>query len=158
MQITRAHTFTFVIPGCAVRRRPGIHTPCRGYGFRARDGACHRAALRADPLVAPRNDGESVCLPRNNGDELLPQPFRRALFRKCLRPLDVILRGRHRLHRGILALFGDCLFQRDREALLDRLLGGADRHRAVLADGLCPAFRRRQGFAWRTTSLTNPSS
>jgi hypothetical protein len=26
----------FVIPGCASWRRPGIHTPRRGYGFRAR--------------------------------------------------------------------------------------------------------------------------
>jgi hypothetical protein len=25
-----------VIPGCAAWRRPGIHTPGRGYGFRAR--------------------------------------------------------------------------------------------------------------------------
>jgi hypothetical protein len=39
--------------GCAHWRRPGIHTPCRGYGFRARGGACHRAALRADPLARP---------------------------------------------------------------------------------------------------------
>ena len=37
-----------VIPGCAAWRRPGIHTPDRGYGFRARD------------FVAPRNDGDSV--------------------------------------------------------------------------------------------------
>jgi len=28
--------FTVVIPGCAVRRRPGIHTPDGGHGFRAR--------------------------------------------------------------------------------------------------------------------------
>src|SRR6185436_14443741 len=28
----------------------------RGYGFRAPAGACHRAALRADPLGRPRND------------------------------------------------------------------------------------------------------
>src|SRR5882672_7682712 len=33
-----------VIPGCATWRRPGIHTPGRGYGFRA-----HRFAM-------PRND------------------------------------------------------------------------------------------------------
>jgi len=32
----RASRETSVIPGCAVRRRPGIHTPGRGYGFRAR--------------------------------------------------------------------------------------------------------------------------
>jgi hypothetical protein len=37
--------FIRVIPGCATWRRPGIHTPCRGYGFRA-----HRCAM-------PRNDG-----------------------------------------------------------------------------------------------------
>src|SRR5450432_2224017 len=36
-----------VIPGCAAWRRPGIHTPGRGYGFRAR--------------FAPRNDGH-VCV------------------------------------------------------------------------------------------------
>src|ERR1700716_4160346 len=35
---------TTVIPGCAAWRRPGIHTPDRGYGFRARE------------FVAPRND------------------------------------------------------------------------------------------------------
>src|SRR5882724_11414064 len=29
-------SLSLVIPGCAARRRPGIHTPCRGYGFRAR--------------------------------------------------------------------------------------------------------------------------
>jgi hypothetical protein len=27
---------SLVIPGCATWRRPGIHTPDRGYGFRAR--------------------------------------------------------------------------------------------------------------------------
>src|SRR5208282_1065420 len=30
-----------------------------GYGFRAPRGACHRAALRADPLARPRNDDHS---------------------------------------------------------------------------------------------------
>src|SRR5450631_840792 len=33
------------------RTRPGISR------FRVRCGACHRAALRADPLASPRNDG-----------------------------------------------------------------------------------------------------
>jgi hypothetical protein len=33
-----------VIPGCATWRRPGIHTPGRGYGFRA----------RAEPVIGPR--------------------------------------------------------------------------------------------------------
>jgi Asp-tRNA(Asn)/Glu-tRNA(Gln) amidotransferase A subunit family amidase len=37
----------FVIPGYAVRRRPGIHTPDRGYGFRARR------------FAPPRNDGRN---------------------------------------------------------------------------------------------------
>src|SRR5437773_1343167 len=64
---------------------------------------------------------------RNDGGTIsLPHPFRRALFRKRLRPLDVILRGRHRLYGRVFALFGDRLFQRDRKPLLDRLLGGAD--------------------------------
>src|SRR5258708_32518574 len=84
--------------------------------------------------------------PRNDVS-LLPHPFRRTLFRKCLRPFDVILRRRHRLHRGILALFGDRLLQRHREALLNGLLAGADRHRAVLADRLRPALSGCQRFA-----------
>src|SRR6202040_1065113 len=65
----------------------------------------------------------------------LPHPFRRALFRKRLRSLDIILRRRHRLHGGVFALLGDRLLQRDREAFLNGLLGGADRHRRILADG-----------------------
>jgi len=44
------------------------------------------------------------------------QPLRRALLRKRLRSLDIILRGRHRLHRGVFALLGDRPFQRDFEA------------------------------------------
>jgi hypothetical protein len=59
-----------VIPGWSQRvgalRRPmtgsGPDLRCaiahRGIlGFRVRCGACHRAALRADPLASPRNDG-----------------------------------------------------------------------------------------------------
>jgi hypothetical protein len=42
-----AQTLSSVIPGRALfGREPGIHTPDRGYGFRARD------------FVAPRNDEE----------------------------------------------------------------------------------------------------
>src|SRR6266581_7856759 len=33
-----------VIPGCASWRRPGIHTPDRGYGFRARS-RCSRPGM-----------------------------------------------------------------------------------------------------------------
>src|SRR6266404_4869661 len=33
-----------VIPGCATWRRPGIHTPGRGYGFRARS-LCSRPGM-----------------------------------------------------------------------------------------------------------------
>src|SRR5258706_1805672 len=105
-------------------------------------GACHRAALCADPLA--RNDGGEHAALR-----LPSHPLRRAVFGKRLRPLDVILRRRHRLHGRIVALLGDRLLQRHRKALLDRLLGGADRHRAVLADGFRPALGRRQGFALR---------
>src|SRR5882724_6340737 len=35
---------TLVIPGCASWRRPGIHTPDRGYGFRARS-RCSRPGM-----------------------------------------------------------------------------------------------------------------
>src|SRR3984957_19021759 len=80
---------------------------------------------------------------------LLPHPLRRALFRERLRPLDIILRRRHRLHGGIVALVGDRLLQRNRKALLDRLLGSTDRHRAVLADRLGPALRCRERLAGR---------
>jgi hypothetical protein len=38
-------------PDDRLRTRPGISR------FRVRCGACHRAALRADPLASPRNDG-----------------------------------------------------------------------------------------------------
>src|SRR5258705_10543828 len=41
--------FPTVISGCSVRRRPGIHTPDRGYGFRARR------------FAPPRNDEEGSC-------------------------------------------------------------------------------------------------
>src|SRR6266436_2494493 len=92
-------------------------------------------------LATSSRPGMTVPLP--------PHPLRRTLLRECLRPLNIILRRRHRLHRGVLALFGHRLFQRDREAFLNRLLGGADRHRAVLADGLRPAFGGDKRFAWR---------
>src|SRR5438270_5751146 len=81
--------------------------------------------------------------------KLLPYPFRRALFRKRLRALDIVLRRHHRLHSRIVALLGDRLLQRDRKALLDCLLGSADRHRAVLADRLGATLRRRRCFALR---------
>src|SRR5260364_95931 len=45
-----------------------------------------------------------------------PQPVRRALLRKCLRSLDIVLRMDHRLHRRVVALLGDRLLQRHREA------------------------------------------
>src|SRR5437762_7913216 len=72
----------------------------------------------------------------------LPQPLRRTLLRKRLRPLDVILRGRHRLYGGVLPLLGDRLFQRHFEPALDRLLGGTDRHRRILGNRLGPALGR----------------
>src|SRR5258706_9567673 len=45
----------FVIPGCATWRRPGIHTPDRGYGFRARAHA--RPGMTASPLHIIECDG-----------------------------------------------------------------------------------------------------
>src|SRR5882757_70862 len=96
--------------------------------------------------------------PRNDGWWLFAQPFRRALFRKRLRPLDVVLRGRHRFYRRIFALLGDRLFQRDRKALLDRLLGGADRHRRVLQMVLAQRSAATSASPAGTTSLTKPSS
>src|SRR5450631_4244592 len=78
-----------VIPGWSQRvgalRRPmtgsGPDLRCaiahRGIlGFRVRCGACHRAALRADPLASPRNDG--VC--SNSRHTLAP---RRAMRPSC---------------------------------------------------------------------------
>jgi hypothetical protein len=48
--------FIRVIPGCASWRRPGINTPGRAYGFRARaEPVIGRAFAR--PVGAPRNDG-----------------------------------------------------------------------------------------------------
>src|SRR5712664_798629 len=105
------------------------------------DVQLHIGESRDSGFAASRRPGMTI--------PLFPQPLRRALFRKCLRPLDIILRFHHRLHRGVLALFGHCLLQRDREALLNCLLGGADRHWAVLADGLRPAFRGDKRFACR---------
>src|SRR5216684_778362 len=37
-----------VIPGCAAWRRPGIHTPGRGYGFRARSLRSRPGMTKAD--------------------------------------------------------------------------------------------------------------
>src|SRR5689334_12478136 len=69
-----------------------------------------------------------------------PQPLRRAFLGERLGPLDVVLRSRHRFYGRIVALVGHRLLQRDFHAHADRLLGGADRHRRVLGDGLGPAL------------------
>src|ERR1700744_4913227 len=106
---------------------------CAAWNLESRDSGL-------TPAGAPRNDG--VC-------GLLPHPLRRALLRKCLWSLDIVLRGRHRLHGGIVALLGNGLLERTRHAFLDRLLGGADRHRRVLGNGLGPAHRASQRFALR---------
>src|SRR5712691_4125840 len=44
----------FVIPGYATWRRPGIHTPCRGYGFRARSLRSRPGMTMRLPLTQPR--------------------------------------------------------------------------------------------------------
>jgi hypothetical protein len=41
-------------------RNPNANTEL-GSGFRVRRGACHRAALRADPLAPSRNDNGDGC-------------------------------------------------------------------------------------------------
>ena len=46
--------FASVIPGCATWRRPGIHTPCRGYGFRVRS-----------PCSRPPNSPLGKCLKKS---------------------------------------------------------------------------------------------
>jgi hypothetical protein len=38
--------FSFVIPGRAAWREPGIHTPAGGYGFQARASHAYDAQLR----------------------------------------------------------------------------------------------------------------
>src|SRR5450631_2631399 len=152
----RAKVANTVIPGCA-ERRPGISR------FRVRRCAtprndeaiphCEERQRRSNPALVPmqrgldplaRNDGEDTV---RTHEELLPNPFRRTLLGKCLRSLDIILRRRHRCYRGVLALFFFYWLRRHREPFLNRLLGGADRHRAVLADGLGPALGGSQRFA-----------
>src|ERR1700716_2260479 len=81
-------------------------------------GSIRRGSLGPGCAVHRRRDAA----PRPGHDgALLSQPFRRALFRKRLWSLDVILRRRHRLDSGIFALLGHRLIQRDRETLLDGL-------------------------------------
>jgi len=62
-----------------------------------RAGCCHIATLPGSPKRA-RTSG------RRRRITSLPHPFRRALFGKRLRPLDIILRRRHRLDGRIVAL------------------------------------------------------
>jgi flagellar M-ring protein FliF len=54
---------TFVIPGRAKGVGPESISPVCDYEFRVRRGACHRAALRADPLATPRNDSDNGAKP-----------------------------------------------------------------------------------------------
>jgi hypothetical protein len=51
MTANNAPCSTTVIPGCRASARPGLSR------FRVWLGACHRAALCADPLEPPREDG-----------------------------------------------------------------------------------------------------
>src|SRR3984885_5511249 len=117
--------------------RPSFRDAPAGADPESRNGIC-LSRFRVRCFASPRSDRA-----------LFPRPFRRALFRKRLRPLDIILRRHHRLDGGVFTLLGNRLLQPDRKALLNGLLGSADRHRAVLANGLRPALRRRQRFACR---------
>src|SRR6516165_7521212 len=96
----------------------------------------HRPGMTGDPGMTEER-------------HLSPQPFRRALLGKRLGALDIVLRGSHRLHRRVFALLGHRLFEGNLHALLDRLLGRADRHRRVLADRLGPAFGGGKRLALR---------
>src|SRR6185312_14839211 len=46
----------FVIPGCASWPRPGIHTPDRGYGFRARSASLRVARPGMTDVVVRSRD------------------------------------------------------------------------------------------------------
>src|SRR5882724_5156295 len=129
--------------------------------MRSPDAARHAAiavCCAADPgstrasaswVPALRSSANSAAPRPGHERALLPRPFRRAFFGKGLRAFDVILRRHHGFHRGVFALLGDRLLERDRKPLLNRLLGGADRHRAVLADRLGPTLGGRERFALR---------
>src|SRR5450631_4501558 len=91
-----------VIPGWSQRvgalRRPmtgsGPDLRCaiahRGISrFRVRCGACHRAALRADPLASPRNDGVWIVVASRLAiTSLLFQTHVRDLAAQCARGVD----------------------------------------------------------------------
>jgi ribosomal protein L11 methyltransferase len=68
-----------VIPG-----RPERPDPESRAGFRVRRGACHRAALRADPLAASRNDARANILDIGTGSGVLAIAAARALRRPAL--------------------------------------------------------------------------
>src|SRR5438270_1279977 len=113
---------------------------------------CGRPQWRSSRSISPimlRIKGNWGREAANFGSKLSARPFRGPLLGKRLRSLDVVLRRRHGFHRGILALLGHRLLQRDAEALLDGLLGGTDRHRTVLAYRLRSALGPSQGFALR---------
>src|SRR5215831_9583772 len=56
-------------------------------------------------------DLDARCPGMTEERRLPPQPFRRALLGKRLGALDIVLRGRHRLHRRVFALLGHRLFE-----------------------------------------------
>src|ERR1700730_14176442 len=49
--------------------------------FRVRCGACHRAALRADPLASPRNDGaQPITTKAKRMNDMVPQKLEAGLL------------------------------------------------------------------------------
>src|SRR5229473_2630103 len=98
-----------VIPGCATWRRPGIHTPDRGYGFRAR-------SLRSRPGMTSYEMMLRLRLPRRGRDDFLQ---RRDVAGEGAAP------RRGGGHRG-LRLFADKgLFDRDIACFRQRFDMGA---------------------------------
>ena len=66
---------------------------------------CRAGVHFSSAAVGPGSAEQRFTLRRvRNTRHSFPHPFRRTLFRKRLRALDIVLRGRHRLHGGIFAL------------------------------------------------------
>ena len=71
---------------------PGISR--HNLGIPDRRGACHRAALRADPFGAVRNDGARICLAATRNDADMPSPSRDTIRPSCDRIFRPNRRGR----------------------------------------------------------------
>src|SRR5882724_7407470 len=144
-----------VIPGCATWRRPGIHTPRRGYGFRARSFHSRpqtrqlarrgmtevKCELRSRPVIAV---DRNVFLGEVAGQHAV------AAFAEAEPDLDLDLRVLHRpryfrlvIGRIARATAGDAdAVERDRELVaVGGLAGLADRHHHAAPIGILAGDR-----------------